>query len=118
MLADGGLRIIMALTYKDEWELRRRKDDLLVARLRYKRGEFPWLIYHFEPTEAFDDVRHLFDEERDLREQVYMNEDDINLWGKKWQAMMKTFKLVAVGETRPAESFMLRIEGDFAYLNV
>lgn len=111
-------RITMALTYKVEWELRKRKENLLVARLRYKRSDFPWMIYYFEPMETFEDVRQIFDEERELREQAYMNEDDINRWAKKWRAIMKDFMLIEPGETRPADSFMLRIEGDFAYLNV
>lgn len=108
----------MALTYKDEWELRTLHDDRLIATLLYKRSEFPWVIYYFQPKAAFEEFRQVFDEERALREQVYMSKDDINEWAKKWQAMMKTFMLVAVGETRPADSFMLRIEGEIAYLNV
>ena len=108
----------MALTYKTEWELRALKGNQLVARLKYKRSEFPWMIYTFEPTDDFEDVRYLFDEERALREQVYMNEDDMNEWGKAWQAIVQGFSLIAVGETEPVETFNLRIEGDIAYLNV
>lgn len=108
----------MALTYKAEWELRTRKENQLVARLKYVGSDFPWMIYTFEPTDAFETVRHLFDEERARREQVYMNADDMNAWGKQWQAVVRSFRLVAVGETIPAAIFNLRIEGNIAYLNV
>ncbi|MEZ4670558.1 MAG: hypothetical protein R3E39_21840 [Anaerolineae bacterium] len=108
----------MIPTYKKELELRRRRDNAVMARLHYKRSEFPTDIYYFEPTEAFEVVRHVFEAERAQREQVYMNEDDINAWGKTWQALMREFCLVAVGETLPLEGFMMNIEGEYAFLRV
>ncbi|MEV6283290.1 hypothetical protein [Kribbella sp. NPDC051770] len=88
---------------KDQtWHLKR--GDELVAALVVVGADYPWLQAHVEPTPAFDDVKHLF-------EQLESDED---AWASATAEIRSTLTLVDPNGT-PVAEYLLHIDGESAW---
>ena len=74
-------------------------------------ADFPWWSGIFEPTPAFEEVRPLFDREREQLEA-----DAIEEWGQVWDAIAAPgLRLEPTDGRGPITEFLVHIDGQNAW---
>lgn len=92
-------------------EFQLRQKDILLGTLRSYDFDFPWINCKFEPTEAFQAVKPLFDEEVRL-----INDEDMENWETVYLRIDElNLKLINVENDNVIDDFLLHIENDEAW---
>ena len=86
--------------------------EVLLGTLNYKTLDTPWFSYDFSPTEAFAEVKPLFD-----REAKYVNEGDFD--EDTWEELMKPIdalklRLIEADSGNAIEDFLVHIQNNEA----
>jgi len=92
-------------------DLRLCRGDVLLGTLTSTDDDFPWHHGTFDPAPAFEEVRPLFDRERELLDAERFDE-----WEAAWEAVVALglrLELTATGAT--IDEFLLHIEGNRAW---
>ena len=88
-----------------------RQGDTLLGTLRSYDFDFPWINCKFEPTEAFQAVKSLFDEEIRL-----LHNNDMENWETVYIKIYElNLKLINVNNSNVIDEFLLHIENDEAW---
>lgn len=94
---------------KSQWELRR--GGVTLGILTLDDVDQPWFYCHFEPTEAFEEIKPLFDEELHLLEA-----DEMDAWDKVYEAILSLgLRLQSLDDNTAIEEFLLHIDGNQAW---
>jgi hypothetical protein len=92
-------------------ELQLKRGGELLGSLRAYDIDSPWIICKFEPTESFQAVKPLFEEELKL-----LNTDDMEAWETAYARIGGLgLRLVDVEKREETSEFILHIEGDEAW---
>ena len=92
-------------------EFQLKQKGKLLGTLRYYESNFPWTNCKFEPTEAFQAVKSLFDEEIELLEK-----DDIENWEIAYDRINDlSLELINLEDENIIGEFLIHIEGDEAW---
>ncbi len=92
-------------------EFHLKQKGKLLGTLRYYEANFPWINCKFEPTEAFQAVKWLFDEEIELLEK-----DDIENWEIAYNRINDlSLELINLEDENIMGEFLIHIEGDEAW---
>jgi len=90
--------------------LQLKRGEILLGTLQVRNLDMPWVICAFEATEAFDDVRSLFDEELKM-----VDKDDMDDWEKAYQRIEELgLVLVDVEGGKSITEFLLHVHGNEA----
>ncbi|HVE55475.1 MAG TPA: hypothetical protein VNB22_01515 [Pyrinomonadaceae bacterium] len=92
-------------------EFHLKQKDKLLGTLRSYDSNFPWINCKFEPTEAFQAIKPLFDEKIEFLE----SGDFENLEAADKQLENLAIKLVNLEDGKIVNEFLLHIQGDEAW---
>ena len=94
-------------------EFQLKQKDRLLGTLRQYDSNFPWINCKFEPTEAFHELKSLFDEEVE-----FMKSDpfDIEEWDAAYSKIIDlNLELIDLSDGSLITGFLLHIKDDEAW---
>jgi len=93
-------------------EFHLKQKDKLLGTLRSYDLDFPWLLCKFEFTEAFQQIKPLFDEESKLLES-----DDMEKWEVAYSKIDNlNLELINLEDEKSISDFLLHIQDDEAWI--
>ena len=88
--------------------------DTRLGRLSLREGEGSWLMCAFEPTDAFERAKPLFDEDLRIR-----NASDTAAWEKFYETIRALgLRLEPEDGGEPIREFLIHIENDEAWVTI
>ncbi len=95
-------------------ELYLKQNDVLLGTLRSYDSDFPWINCKFEPSQAFQLVKPLFDEELKL-----LDEEDWEKYDEAYSLISAlNLELINLSEGKVTTDFLLHIQGDEAWFRM
>lgn len=95
-----------------DWMLVRRSDRHIVAKLRTRDTDFPWVICDFEPVPEFESYRALFEEQSKL---MLLIDDDPEAGTAAYDEINRSLELTRGGDAKRITEFLMHIVGDQAH---
>jgi hypothetical protein len=94
-------------------EYQLKQNDVLIGTLRSVDTDFPWINCKFEPTEAFQSIKFLFDAEVKV---LNVNPSDLDEWEAAYRAIETlNLELQCQDDGKEIEGFLLHIQSDDAW---
>lgn len=94
-------------------EFQLKQDDRLLGTLRQYDSDFPWINCKFEPTEAFHQFKHLFNDELECMDREPFN---IEEWDEAYSKIIDlNFELIDLTSGNLIAEFLLHIKNDEAW---
>ena len=93
-------------------EFHLKQKGKLLGTLRSYDLDFPWLLCKFEPAEAFQQIKPLFDEESKLLEN-----DDMEKWEVAYSKIDNlNLELISIEDEKSISDFLLHIQDAEAWI--
>lgn len=94
-------------------EFQLKQKNRLLGTLRQYDSDFPWINCKFEPTEAFQQIKSLFDEEVEFMESTPF---DIEEWDAAYSKIIDLdLELIDLTDGSAITEFLLHIKDDEAW---
>lgn len=94
-------------------EFQLKQKNQLLGTLRQYDSDFPWINCKFEPTEAFQQFKPLFDEELEFMKSEPF---DIEEWDAAYRKIIDlNLRLIDLTDETSITEFLLHIKGDEAW---